>query len=115
MGIVQAIEIAVALGLLVAVFALVVEVRRGRRIAEEIRDALDGLGEEQNEHREALFLRSIGILRAALDEGKQRAVVFDPPRANDVEPPDPEEPPAAPALHLVRDAEEPAPEKPSKR
>ena len=50
--------------------------------------------------------------RVALDEGKQRAVVFDPPRANDVEP---REPPAGRAPHVVRDAEEAEPEKPAKR
>jgi hypothetical protein len=52
---------------------------QGDRIIVAIREA----SAEQNEHREAMADRAGDFLRAALDEGTPRAVVLDPPTAND--------------------------------
>ncbi len=61
------------------VVALVAEARRGRKAAEAMLAELEG----QRAHREEVFERAVRILHAALDEGQARAVVFDPPEAND--------------------------------
>ncbi len=97
MGIVEAVEIALTLGTLVALIALVFEVRRGRRVGEEIRTAIEQASDVQRADRAELFTRATIVLRAALDDGQRRAIVFDPAQANDTTPEDEPSDPAGPS------------------
>jgi ABC-type protease/lipase transport system fused ATPase/permease subunit len=83
MDVAQAFEIAVAAAVLVVLIALFVEVRRSRRASEAVLAAIEASSDRRREELDALLLKATGVLRAALDEGQPRAVVFDPPVGND--------------------------------
>ncbi len=72
MGVIEVVGLGLGAAGTAVLAALLVEVRRVRVLGEEIRRAV----EAQRGHREEVFERGVRVLRAALDEGEARAVVF---------------------------------------
>jgi hypothetical protein len=92
-AIVTYVQLGVALFTLAALISVWVELRRGRRVNEEIREAIRAASDAQRAHREEVLGRAAVALRGVLDAADGRTFVIEPPRANDATPSDEPEPP----------------------
>jgi hypothetical protein len=78
MALVTAVQIGVGIVINLLLLLLLVELRRARRVKNELLDAIRESDTRQREHREAMLARGSAILLRALDQGEAQVVVIKP-------------------------------------